>query len=279
MRRFDDEALLDRVAAAGGFTRELAIRLADAIAAFHAGAMPTPHHGGTDGMRDVVDDNVQSLGAAPDVVPPDRVHALAGGMGAGPRSTRRSPRDPPRRRVLEGIGVWIEGPLRRSPARACAPVRRHNIRCGAERSDGVLRSRACRPVPPWCGVGIATGDRVGEPNRQFAREAAGGGNAIEQRFVIETPGITTGQSTTAPGPSTANEPAASRVTFAVRCVEGRRCPPVQPDLCLAGVGGAVRASSNRERDSAPRAPPCRRANQEIWALWVSMRSTDARLLG
>ncbi len=78
MRRFDDEALLDRVAAAGGFTRELAIRLADAIAAFHAGAMPTPHHGGTDGMRDVVDDNVRSLGAAPDVVPPDRVHALAG---------------------------------------------------------------------------------------------------------------------------------------------------------------------------------------------------------
>ena len=61
MRRFDGEALLDRVAAAGGFTRELAVRLADAIADFHARAMPTPHHGGTEGMRDVVDDNVRPL--------------------------------------------------------------------------------------------------------------------------------------------------------------------------------------------------------------------------
>jgi len=78
MRRFADEALLDRVAAAGGFTRELAIRLADAIASFHAQAMPTPHHGGTDGMRDVVDDNVRALAAAPVLMPPDRVQALAG---------------------------------------------------------------------------------------------------------------------------------------------------------------------------------------------------------
>jgi len=77
MVRFPDDALLDRVAAAGRLTRPLVVRLADAVAGFHARAVPTPHQGGAEGMRDVVDDNVRALVAAADVLPRARVDALS----------------------------------------------------------------------------------------------------------------------------------------------------------------------------------------------------------
>jgi hypothetical protein len=67
------------MAATGRFSRSLAVRLADAIAAFHARAVPTPHQGGVAGMRDVVEDNARALTAAADVLPPVRVRALARG--------------------------------------------------------------------------------------------------------------------------------------------------------------------------------------------------------
>jgi aminoglycoside phosphotransferase family enzyme/predicted kinase len=79
MRRFDSDALLDRVAARGGVTRDLSVRLADSIARFHAQAIPTPHHGGTEGMREVVDDNVRALRAAPAILDGERVELLARG--------------------------------------------------------------------------------------------------------------------------------------------------------------------------------------------------------
>ena len=76
MRRFPDEAVLDRVATSGGFSRALAVRLADAIAWFHAGATPTPHQGGVEGMRDVLADNDRVLSAA-STLAPDRVRVVA----------------------------------------------------------------------------------------------------------------------------------------------------------------------------------------------------------
>jgi aminoglycoside phosphotransferase family enzyme len=64
MRQFPQEHLLDRLALAGAISSDLARRLADRIAAFHAAATPTPHRGGRAGMRDVVDDNTRALAAA-----------------------------------------------------------------------------------------------------------------------------------------------------------------------------------------------------------------------
>ena len=76
MRRFPDDALLDRIAAAGGLTTTLAVRLADAVAVFHARAVPTPHEGGHAGMADVTSDNGRALAAAGDVLPRATVAAV-----------------------------------------------------------------------------------------------------------------------------------------------------------------------------------------------------------
>jgi hypothetical protein len=75
MRRFPDEAVLDRVAASSGVSRALAIRLADAVAAFHMRAAPAPHQGGVEGMRDVLVDNAGALSAAK-ALAPGRVQAV-----------------------------------------------------------------------------------------------------------------------------------------------------------------------------------------------------------
>ncbi len=77
MRRFPDDALLDQVAVDGRFTLDLAARLADEVASFHAGAARAPHEGGADSMREVVDDNTRALTAAADIVSPADVNALA----------------------------------------------------------------------------------------------------------------------------------------------------------------------------------------------------------
>jgi len=76
MQRFPDTALLDRMAAAGRFSRSEAVRLADHIAAFHARAVPTPHQGGVAGLREVVEDNARALADVPDVLDPARVQAV-----------------------------------------------------------------------------------------------------------------------------------------------------------------------------------------------------------
>ncbi len=57
MNRFPQEALFDRLAASGELALELMPPLADAIAVFHAGAERRTDHGGTAGMRWVVDGN------------------------------------------------------------------------------------------------------------------------------------------------------------------------------------------------------------------------------
>ena len=77
MRRFADDALLDRVAVEGRLTPRLAERLAEVVARFHAGAAPAPHEGGAASMREVVDDNTRALEAAADLVPAADVRRLA----------------------------------------------------------------------------------------------------------------------------------------------------------------------------------------------------------
>ena len=57
MRRFDQEALFDRLAQRGGLDVAMMARLATAVALFHRDAEPRPDHGGTAGMRWVVDGN------------------------------------------------------------------------------------------------------------------------------------------------------------------------------------------------------------------------------
>lgn len=77
MQRFPDDALLDQVAVDGRFTQDLAARLADEVASFHAGAARAPHEGGANSMREVVDDNTRALAAATDIVSQTDVDALA----------------------------------------------------------------------------------------------------------------------------------------------------------------------------------------------------------
>jgi aminoglycoside phosphotransferase family enzyme/predicted kinase len=57
MNRFDQEALLDRLAVGGQLTLGMMTSLGSAIARFHLGAERRPDHGGCAGMRWVVDGN------------------------------------------------------------------------------------------------------------------------------------------------------------------------------------------------------------------------------
>lgn len=61
MRRFDQDTLLDRVAARGALDRGLALALADRIVEFHRRAEPTPGFGGHDGMAEVLRGDVANL--------------------------------------------------------------------------------------------------------------------------------------------------------------------------------------------------------------------------
>ncbi len=61
MRRFDQEALFDRLAAKGALALDLMAPLAAAIARLHAQAAPRPDHGGAAGMRWIVDGNAHGF--------------------------------------------------------------------------------------------------------------------------------------------------------------------------------------------------------------------------
>jgi hypothetical protein len=68
MRRFDQDRLLDRMAERGELDLELASRLAYAVAALHEHARPRRDHGGSGGMRWVVDGNHRELTSEPAVL-------------------------------------------------------------------------------------------------------------------------------------------------------------------------------------------------------------------
>ncbi|HEX2339507.1 MAG TPA: AAA family ATPase [Vicinamibacterales bacterium] len=65
MRRFEQEALLDGLAERGGLSLDLSRRLAFAVAALHEHAQPRRDHGGSTGMRWVVDGNHREMTADP----------------------------------------------------------------------------------------------------------------------------------------------------------------------------------------------------------------------
>ena len=79
MRRFPQDALLDRVAERGCLTDRLIRDLADAVTAFHTAAQPRPDGGGAAAMREVVEGSIAELRACPALFPPERVERLARG--------------------------------------------------------------------------------------------------------------------------------------------------------------------------------------------------------
>ncbi|HEY1304607.1 MAG TPA: AAA family ATPase [Vicinamibacterales bacterium] len=70
MSRFDQEALLDRLAAKGRLALDMMAPLADAVARFHAAAEPRSDHGGADGMRWVIEGNASGFGDHRDLLDP-----------------------------------------------------------------------------------------------------------------------------------------------------------------------------------------------------------------
>ncbi|UKJ75666.1 AAA family ATPase [Azospirillum brasilense] len=103
MRRFPQDALLDRVAERGGLDDGLIRGLADAVTAFHEAAEPRPEGGGAVAMREVVDGNIAELRACPSLFPQDGVETLA----------RRS------RGALERLTPQLEERRRRGFVRHC----------------------------------------------------------------------------------------------------------------------------------------------------------------
>ena len=78
MQRFAEDALLDRMAAAGQLDRRLIESLADVIAGFHRQAEPRPDAGGAAAMAAILDGNIRSFAEAdPAVLDRDAIARLA----------------------------------------------------------------------------------------------------------------------------------------------------------------------------------------------------------
>lgn len=77
MRRFDQECLLDRIAARGDLTPALMRDLADAVAAFHEEAEPRPDGAGAAAMRNIAVGVIERLQAFPDIFPERQVRRLS----------------------------------------------------------------------------------------------------------------------------------------------------------------------------------------------------------
>ncbi len=81
MRRFDQDGLFDRLAADGGLTPDLMLRLTDAILRFHDEAERLDREqalgGGASGQREVADESLAELAERPDLFPAPEVEALA----------------------------------------------------------------------------------------------------------------------------------------------------------------------------------------------------------
>jgi aminoglycoside phosphotransferase family enzyme/predicted kinase len=76
MRRFDQQALLDRVAADDRLTPSILIGLADHIADFHAKAERRHDHGGTRSVAALIEGNNRNLGIAEVGFDTTRIHSL-----------------------------------------------------------------------------------------------------------------------------------------------------------------------------------------------------------
>ena len=76
LARFDEDGLLDRVAADGRLDASTVDRLADAVADLHARAEPASEPGGAQSLALVIEENAQQFAEAPDLFPPEEVDAL-----------------------------------------------------------------------------------------------------------------------------------------------------------------------------------------------------------
>jgi aminoglycoside phosphotransferase family enzyme/predicted kinase len=70
LRRFDEDGLMDRVAADGRLDAATVDRLADAVADLHARAEPAEAPAGAESLVHVIDQNAQQFAESPDLFPP-----------------------------------------------------------------------------------------------------------------------------------------------------------------------------------------------------------------
>jgi aminoglycoside phosphotransferase family enzyme/predicted kinase len=77
MRRFDENATLDRLAAAGKIDEPLAEALGRAVAAAHAGAEPADAEPWIKAIGDYIDEHVAAFGALPELFEPGEIDQLA----------------------------------------------------------------------------------------------------------------------------------------------------------------------------------------------------------
>jgi uncharacterized protein len=77
MRRFDEDATLDRLADKGKIDAALADALGRAVAAAHAGAAPVAPAPWIKALADYIDEHVAAFGAAPELFPAADIDALA----------------------------------------------------------------------------------------------------------------------------------------------------------------------------------------------------------
>ncbi|MDX1711164.1 MAG: AAA family ATPase [Rhodovibrionaceae bacterium] len=75
-RRFDQDNLFDRLAAAGRLDAAVLTALGEEIAAFHAKAEATPDYGGAEGIAWVIQENAEEWGQWPDLFAEERAAAI-----------------------------------------------------------------------------------------------------------------------------------------------------------------------------------------------------------
>lgn len=108
MERFDQDCLLDRLAARGALDLSVMPQLAEAVAAFHAGAARRPDHGGFAGMIWVIDGNAAGFASeGAGILDP----GLAGEVTAGTRDRCERDRDRLEQRRTQGFVRECHGDL------------------------------------------------------------------------------------------------------------------------------------------------------------------------
>ena len=168
MRRFDQDQLLDRLAAAGRLDVELMVALAATIARFHAAAEPRLDHGGRAGMAWVVDGNAAGF-------------AEFGAGGLDPATSARVTRDA--HRELQRLGSLLDERRRAGWVRQChGDLHLRNIVLLDGQPtlfDGVEFNDEIACIDVWYDLAFLIMDLW---RRQLARHA----NAVFNRYVADT---------------------------------------------------------------------------------------------
>ena len=168
MRRFDQDQLLDRLAATGRLDVELMVALAATIARFHAAAEPRHDHGGRAGMAWVVDGNAAGF-------------AEFGAGGLDPATSARVTRDA--ELELQRHGSLLDERRRAGWVRQChGDLHLRNIVLLDGQPtlfDGVEFNDEIACIDVWYNLAFLLMDLW---HRQLPRHA----NAVFNRYVAET---------------------------------------------------------------------------------------------